>query len=209
MTRNKAGQNPPTEDSASVPTLEAGTVTTDGPEGYVKDASIRQSKDDKIIQYANCAITLSKIKAEKYRGQDTGTAGSGSGSTTVPESLKRIQKHLAVNSAPFGSPFAYSSYQSKPDFFKGLLRKHTWALFDQVVAEAPFLRERLSTILMSDGGNGQFCILKQHPSINSDSRHKSDGDDSQLELYRFEPNENTLKLPLLVDPYLRPTLELT
>lgn len=63
MTRNKAGQNPPTGHSTKLPNHEATPETKDGPEGYSEDGSIRNSADDKIkAGYATSASMLSKSK---------------------------------------------------------------------------------------------------------------------------------------------------
>lgn len=126
------------------------------------------------------------------------TGSPGPGRTSTPGS-PRIERFLALGPSRFGSPFAYSTSQDKPDFFKGLLDKITCALFDQVVAEAPNLRECLATALKNDGSNGQFCVLKQHPNMKIDSSQKSNGDDSRLGIYCFDPNQNRMRLSMFVD----------
>lgn len=176
MTRKKAGQNPTTGDLANVPIHAATPLTKDGPEGYSEDGSIGQSEDDET----------------KTSEQDIVTGSSGSSKRT-----------LALESSRFGSPFAYLSYQDKHDFFKGLLAESTGVLFDQIVAEASTLRERLSRgfAFTNDGSIGQFCMLKEcgSPSINSSSGKESNSDDSRLNRYFFGPNDEQLELPLFVD----------
>lgn len=206
MTRSKAGQNPPTRDSADVPAHEATPVIRDGPEGYSEDGSIRRSEKDKTKEpSADSANTSGKSKAKNYRGQDTVTGRFGSGKRTSSDSPRTIKENLALSSSRFGSPFAYSSNQNKHDFFKGLLPESTCIVFDQVVAEASTLRERLLAggALTNDGSNGQFCVLKERefPSINSDSSKESKHDDSKLQFYCFGPSgDDELELLLFVDP---------
>lgn len=193
MTRKKAGQNPTTGDLANVPIHAATPLTKDGPEGYSEDESIGQSEDDETkTSYANFANTSYQSKAKNCREQDIVTGSSGSSKRT-----------LALESSRFGSPFAYLSYQDKHDFFKGLLAESTGILFDQIVAEASTLRERLSRgfAFTNDGSIGQFCMLKEcgSPSINSGSGKESNSDDSRLNRYFFGPNDEQLELPLFVD----------
>lgn len=202
MTRKKPGQKHPTENSANAPILEATPASKDGPEGYYEDVSIIKFEDDKTkAPYATSANTLSKSKAEIYRERDTVTKSSGSGGGIITGSPRTIEKDLALKPSRFGSPFAYVSYQNKYDFFKGLLAENTCVLFDQVVAEASTLRERLSrgVALTTDGSNGQFCFLKKCDTLSTNSE-AIDSDDSQLELSCFELNEDRLEIPLFVDP---------
>lgn len=118
--------------------------------------------------------------------------------------LGPVKEILGLRPSRFGSPFVYSAYQNKHDFFKGLLAKSTRFLFDQVVAEAPKLRDRLSPglILTDDGSNGLFCGLKKGGSLDtdSDSGEENNSDSSNLALYGFESGENKLTLALFVDP---------
>ena len=204
MTRKRGEQKLPTAKSANTSVDEA-PVTKDGPEGYHEDVSIRQFEGDTTKPpYAKSANTLSKSKAENYRERDAVTGNVESGRRGITGSPRTTKKVLALKSSRFGSPFAYVSYQSRYDFFKGLLAESTGVLFDRVVAEASTLRERLSpgVALTSDGGNGQFCFLKRciSPIIDPDSSGESKGNDSQLELRCFEPNTDRLKLPVFVDP---------
>ncbi len=207
MTRNRGEQKLPTAKSAKTSIDEAtpgAPVTKDGPEGYHEDASIRQFEEDTTnAQYAKSANILSKSKAENYRERDTVTGNFISGRKSITGSPRTTEKVLALKASRFGSPFAYVSYQSRHDFFKGLLAKKTSFLFDRVVAEASTLRERLSpgVALTSDGSNGQFCFLKQchSPNIDPDSSGECKSNDSQLELRCFQPNTDRLKLPVFVD----------
>ena len=144
----------------------------------------------------------SNSKAERYREHHTEKKYLESGEKTLPNPSRTIEKDLAVKSPRFGSPLAYSSYQYKPDFFKGLLPESTRVLFDQVVAEASALRGRLleGVALTNDGSNGHFCRLRTgaSPSMNLGSS-TSDSDNSKLDLYCFELDDNRLELPLFVN----------
>lgn len=132
------------------------------------------------------------------------TGSFASSKRTIPSSPRLAKKDLALKPSRFGSPFAYWSYQNKPDFFKGLLVESTCVLFDQVVAEASNLKERLSTgvPLTNDGSNGHFCVLRkcESPSMGSDCSNESNSNDSKLDLYNFGPRSNSVVLPLSIDP---------
>ena len=200
MTRNKAGHNLSREDSAKVPIPEGSTETQDGPEGYSEYGPVKQPEDRRSREtYAKSTNASSKTQGENYRKLITETEFSGSGRRTMPD-LPRI---LALKSSKHGSPFAYLAYQNKHDFFKGLLVDSTCVLFDQVVAEASSLKERLSTNppLANNGCNGRFCALKNRyfPSVDHDSSEESDSNDSKLHLYGFEPNNNKLSFSVFVD----------
>lgn len=205
MTRIKAGKNLPVEDAAKVPIGEVTPVTKDGPEGYSEDGPIRQSEDDETkAPHASSTSTSSIRKAENYREQDTVRENSGSDRKATPDSPQTTKKVIALRSSRFGSPFAYSPYQDKHDFFKGLLAKHTRVLFDRVVAEASFLRKCLSTgaALTNDGRIGYFCVLEERESSseNTDSSEESNSNGSQVILHCFKPNANRFDLSLFVDP---------
>ena len=93
--------------------------------------------------------------------------------------------HMGLAPLRYGSPFTYRPYQNKEDFFIGLLDKSTRYLFDQVVAEATDLRQRLSTALsQSDKGDGpQLCWLKGcESSKDTDAGEESDANESKLEI---------------------------
>ncbi|CAD6576699.1 MAG: hypothetical protein ASARMPREDX12_007977 [Alectoria sarmentosa] len=205
MTRIKGGQKLPAEDAAKVPIDEVTPVTKDGPEGYSEDGQIRQPEDDETkAPYASSTSSSSIRKAENYREQDTVTENSGSGRWAIPDSPQTTKKVIALKTSRFGSPFAYSPYQGKHDFFKGLLAKHTRVLFDRVVAEASILRKCLSTgaALTNDGRIGYFCVLEEHESYseNTDSSKESNSDGSHVILHCFKPNANRFDLSLFVDP---------
>ena len=205
MTRIKGGQKHPAEDAAKVPIDEVTPVTKDGPEGYSEDGQIRQPEDDETkAPYASSTSSSSIRKAENYREQDTVTENSGSGRWAIPDSPQTTKKVIALKTSRFGSPFAYSPYQGKHDFFKGLLAKHTRVLFDRVVAEASILRKCLSTgaALTNDGRIGYFCVLEEHESYseNTDSSKESNSDGSHVILHCFKPNANRFDLSLFVDP---------
>ncbi len=200
MTRNKAGHNLSKGDSAKQPIPEGSPETQDGPEGYSEYGPVEQPEDPRSREtYTKSTNASSKSQAENYRKSSTETESSGSARRTIPD-LPRMTA-LAIKSSQHGSPFAYLAYQKKHDFFKGLLLDSTCVLFDQVVAEASSLRERLSASppLANNGRNGRFCALKKRdsPSVASE---ESNSNDSKLQLYGFEPNHDDLSILLFVDP---------
>ena len=203
MARKKPGQNLRSGESVNVSIHETTPVPKDGPEEYTEDSSIRRSEDGKIkAPYANSASTSRASKAKNYRKRETVTGRLGR--RTFQNSPRTVDRDLVLKSSQFGSPFAYSPYQNKQDFFKGLLAESTRVLFDQVVAETSTLIERLSpgVALTNDGSNGQFCVFKkcEIAGIDSDSREESNSENSKLGLYCFESDEDKLKLAFFVDP---------
>ena len=202
MTRNKEGHNLLAQDSAKPPIGEATPVTEDGPEEYSESGSRGLSEDDEVkASYAFSTTTLSKSKAHVYRKQGTVRKGFGSGEKSATNSPGQAPDPFALRSSQYGSPFAYLSYQDRHDFFKGLLSDGTCMLFDQVVAEASFLRRHLSEdpALTNDGNNGHFCALKIRDADSSfDEGDDSDG--SQLQFYVFEHAKDQIQLPVFVDP---------
>ena len=201
MSHQKPGQNLRSGKSTDV-SGESTPVTKDGPEEYTEDLSIGGSEAGNTkAPYANSADMSSASKANNYKEAEIVTGVLGK--KTFPNSPTTVKKPLGLKPSRFGSPFAYAAYQNKHDFFKGLLAESTRDLFDQVVAEASTLRERLSpgTVLTDDGSNGQFCVLKKCESSGTDSEsgEESNSDDSKLRLCGFEPNKDRLKLDLFVD----------
>lgn len=155
--------------------------------------SIRRSEDGKTkAPYANSADTSSASKSKNAKKQKIATGESGP-----------VKENLGLRPSRFGSPFAYSAYQNRHDFFKRLLVKSTRVLFDQIVAEAPSLRERLmpGVALTDDGSNGLFCVLKNKESLDtdSDSGEESNSDGSNLALYGFEPGNERMTRALFID----------
>ena len=193
MTRKKPGHNLDLGESADAATHKTSPANKDGPEEYTEDASIGGSENGKVkAPHANSADTSSASKSKTHKNQKI-----------VTGELGMVKTNLGLRPSRFGSPFAYSAWLSKHDFFKGLPVESTRVLFDQIVAEAPSLRERFSPsfLLTNDGRNGQFCVYRKREPLgtNSDSGKESNHN-SQLELYGFEPNGDQLKLPLFVDP---------
>lgn len=115
-----------------------------------------------------------------------------------------VPETFTLTPSLFGSPFAYISYQDRHDFFKGLLCDNTRMLFDQVVAEATSLRQRLSSFsaLTNDGHSVRFCALTESepPSPDCDSSEESNSDESKLYIYRFGPEVQELRLPMSANP---------
>ena len=186
----------------------------DGPEGWSEHAASGQPEEGETGQaYADSAESPSesapsepsrKGEASNYK-QDTGTGGSKS-STDFPSDSPR--KILALNSAPFGSPFAYVSYQDKPDFFKGLLVENTRALFDQVVADARSLRHRLMTPdestkdgnLTDDGSSPNMCQLGniKDPGLRVDSSKQSNN--RIVDLFSLPFRKPETRISVYADP---------
>lgn len=128
----------------------------------------------------------------------------GDGRWESPDIDRTITRWRKPESLRFGSPFAYSSYRDKHDFFKGLLAKSTRVLFDRVVAEASTLMMSISTDvpLTNDGRIGWFCFLEEceSSSKNSGSSEASNINGSQVVLQCFGSNTNRFELSLFVDP---------
>ena len=185
----------------------------DGPEGWSEHAASGQPEEGETGQaYADSAESPSESapsdslregKASNYK-QDTGTGGSESKTDFPSDSPRKI---LALNSAPFGSPLVYASYQNKPDFFKGLLVENTRALFDHVVADARSLRRRLMTPdestkdgnLTDDGSSPNMCFLGsvKDSGLRVDSGTQSNG---ILDLSIFSLRKPETRIPVYADP---------
>ena len=159
---------------------------------------MKESVDHKTnAPYVNSSDASLESKGKEFREQSTIQKNFRSSKRTISDSPDELKQNLGLEPLQFGSPFAYLSYQNKHDFFKGLLKEGTRVLFDQVVAEASTLRERLLTGIghATNGSNGQFCILREWVSSE-----ESNGDGSKLELFCFEPSDNYLKISLFVVP---------
>ena len=187
----------------------------DGPEGWSEHAASDQSEEDEPVQaYADSAESPSESapsessregEASNYKQQDTGTGGSESSPGFLSDSPRKI---LALNPAPFGSPLVYASYQNKPDFFKGLLVENTRALFDQIVADAPSLRHRLTTRdtstkdgnLTDDGTSPNMCQFEnvKDSGLRVDSSKQSNS--RKLDLFDFPVSEREMRIPVYADP---------
>ena len=208
MTLSKPAHNLSNGTSAEVPNHEAISDIVDGPEGYREDSSNGESKHDQTTtSYANNISTSSKGKAKNRRELDyvTGNYGSDEGSSSSPSSPspeKEVERFPLIPSK-FGSPFAYESYQSKPEFFKGLLAQNTRVLFDQVVSEASALRERLPARfnVTNEGSNGLICCMKRREtsSVDHGLSDGSDSGESRLIINEFDP-KGVMKLPMFVEP---------
>ena len=124
--------------------------------------------------------------AKNYRQYGYTTESSGAEESTTPESPRVEMRNMTLPPARFGSPFTYRPYQTKQDFFIGLLDKGTRVLFDQVVAEALTLREDLLTepSLTDSGDNPHICYLKgrESSSRDTDISEESDTNESKLEI---------------------------
>ena len=187
----------------------------DGPEGWSEHTAADQPEEDETGQAcADSAESPSEGapsessregEASNYKKQDTGTGGAES-STNFPSDSPR--KILALNPAPFGSPFVYVSYQNKPDFFKGLLVENTRALFDEVVADARSLRHRLMTPdestkdgnLTDDGSSPNMCEFEnvKDSGLRVDSSKQSNN--RTLHLTSFPPSGRQIRIYVYADP---------
>ena len=200
---------------ADEPIREATPVIMDGPEGWSEQAASDQSEEDEPGQaYADSADSPSESapsessregEASNYKRQDTGTGGSESSPEFLSDSPRKM---LAINPAPFGSPFVYASYQNKPDFFKGLLVENTRALFDQIVADAPSLRHNLTTPsaftkdgnLTDDGSCPNMCQFEnvEYSGLRVDSSKQSN--DRKLQIFDFPIRETETRIFVYIDP---------
>ena len=137
--------------------------------------------------------------AKNYRQNGYTTENSGADESTAEES-SRVAMNLpaVVPPARFGTPFTYIRYENKEDFFIGLLDQTTRFLFDQVVAEAKILRERLSTAfsLADNRDNPHVCYLKRRESSSKDTdiSEGSDTNKSNLEICAFPTDTNRWQL---------------
>ena len=172
----------------------------DGPEGLSEHGAYDQSEGDETgAAYADSAESSSEGKASNYKQQDTVMGEYDPSTGSLSKSSRTI---LALNPSPFGSPFAYASYQNKHDFFKGLLVENTRVLFDQVVADAPRLRDRLmqrddSTNdgnLTNDGSRAHLCVLDLEFDSSKESNNRT------LDVYSFTSRKAELRIPLFADP---------
>lgn len=204
MTLRKPGHNLSKDHSAKVSSHEAISTVKDGPEGYYEDEQIAESEYKRIeASYADSTAAQSQGKANRYRKHkyETRSRDKDTGTTANSPTLKA--RCLALRPSRFGTPFAYESYQTKPDFFKGLFRGSTRLLFDQVVAEASTLKELLLRNLAprKTGGKGVFCALKKCDplKVDFDTSEGSDGGGSKLQLHVFEPRRRNLQLHLFVN----------
>ena len=187
----------------------------DGPEELSEHAASDHSEEEETgLVYADSAESPSESptsdsssegEASNYQQQDT-VMGDPESSTGSPSDSSR--KILALNPAPFGSPFAYVSYQNKPDFFKGLLVENTRALFDQVVADALRLKKRLmhrddSTKdgnLADDGSSPHLCVLEKDEDHGLEFDSSKESNNRKLDIYSFSSDEPEKRIPMYADP---------